>query len=300
MRLKELREVLKQEEKINIIGHDNIDVDAFLSGVLLSNLLSFLGVQNEFIILEKIKKNDSYQIVKELFGIDMNEFYAEGEDVSRKLLLEDHYETKHLGEVVACIDHHPNKGGKTYPFIYSRIACSTSYMVYELMQEAEYEMTASEARMIIASMMIDTVSFRSGKTVPEEVIEAKKIAKQYDIDYDQLEKYSLCLTPIDTYSIKEIINNGYKYYNYNGNKVKSSYIQVYGMPRQESISEWIEEIRREVNAESLKMWVFIIFECENNHTFEYHVTKYDTDCIESNGILSRGTNIMPKIEKLFL
>ncbi len=300
MRIKELLEVLKQEEKVFIIGHDNIDVDAFLSGILLSNLLNFLEIPNEFIILEEVKENDSYQIVKELFNISMKDYYVGKEDSFRNLILEDHYETKHLGEVVACIDHHPNKGGKNYPFLYSRIACSTSYMVYELMQEAGYEISKLEARMIIASMMIDTVSFRSGKTVSEEVIEAKKIAKQYEIDYEQLEKYCLCLTPIDKYSIQEIISNGYKYYDYSGNKIKSSYIQVYGMPNKKQISEWIEEIRKEVKAESIKMWVFIIFECQSNQTYEYRITEGKTALMESDGILSRGTNIMPKIEKLFL
>ena len=28
--------------KITILGHDNIDVDAFLSGILLSNLFNFM------------------------------------------------------------------------------------------------------------------------------------------------------------------------------------------------------------------------------------------------------------------
>ena len=52
MRVKDLKEVLGQYEKVSIIGHDNIDVDAFLSGILLSKLLEFLEIKNEFIILE--------------------------------------------------------------------------------------------------------------------------------------------------------------------------------------------------------------------------------------------------------
>ena len=47
------------------------------------------------------------------------------------------------------------------------------------------------------------------------------------------------------------------------------------------------------------MWVFIIFECKNNITYEYRVTEKGLEKILSEGILSRGTNIMPKIEKLF-
>ena len=298
MRVKNLKEVLSLYEKISIIGHDNIDVDAFLSGILLSKLLEFLEIKNEFIILEEVKENETYKIIQELFGINMKEYVNEKEDKNRKLLIEDHYETKHSG-AVACIDHHPNDGGKKYPFLYSRIACSTSYMVYELMQEAGYKISNIEAKMIIASMMIDTVSFRSGKTVEKEVIEAKKLAEQYGINYEELEKYCLCLTPIDEYSVNEIINNGYKYYQYNGNKVKSSYIQIYGMIDIKNIIKWISAIKYIMKLESIKMWVFIVFECKVEKTYEYRITETKVELVESKGILSRGTNIMPKIEKLF-
>lgn len=299
MRVKDLKEALSQYEKVSIIGHDNTDVDAFLSGILLSKLLEFLKIKNEFIILEEVKENETYKIIQELFGINMKEYVNEKEDTSRKLFIEDHYETRHSGEVVACIDHHPNDGEKKYPFLYSRIACSTSYMVYELMQEAGYKISNIEAKMIIASMMIDTVSFRSGKTVKKEVIEAKKLAEQYGINYEELEKYCLCLTPIDEYSVNEIINNGHKYYQYNGNKVKSSYIQIYGRIDRETIIRWISAIKYRMKLESIKMWVFIIFECKTEKTYEYQITKNKVELIESKGILSRGTNIMPKIEKLF-
>ena len=298
-KIDELIKILKATKKIYILGHDNIDVDSFLSGVLLSNLLTFLKIPNEFIILEKVKESETYQIVYELFHIDMKNYYTKTEDSSRNLLLEDHYETTHLGNVIACIDHHPSRYQNKYPFHYSRISCSTSYMVYELMQEAGYIISEIEAKMILVSMMIDTVSFKNKKTVEEEVLEAKNLAKQYGLDYRALEKYCLCLTPIDKYSITEIINHGYKYYQYSGNKVKSSFIQVYEMPRNEQILDWINEITKLLNVESIKMWVFIIFECKLDETYEYRITENAIKLIKSDEILSRGTNIMPKIEKLF-
>ena len=127
--------------KLTILGHDNIDVDSFISGVLLSNLLTFLKIDNEFIILEEVKEDETYEIVKELFGIDMKDYYSKGEDSTRKLFLEDHYKTVHSGEVVACIDHHPTSEKVEYPFYRSRVACSTSYMIYELMQEVGYQIS---------------------------------------------------------------------------------------------------------------------------------------------------------------
>ena len=191
--LEKLQKVLKPYEKITIIGHDNTDVDSFLSGLLLSNLLEFLGIKNEFLILEEVKEDDTYKIVKELFNIDMKEYFCKEENSSRILFLEDHYKTIHEGKVIACIDHHPTSEEIKYPFYYSRLSCSTSYMVYELMMEAGYELSEEEAKMVLVSMMVDTVSFRSAKTVQSETIVAKEIATKHELNYEEIEKYCLCL-----------------------------------------------------------------------------------------------------------
>lgn len=298
-RVEELQNVLKGYSKISILGHDNIDVDAFLSGVLFSHLLSYLNVENEFIILEEVKENESYQIVLEMCNINMKDFYKENEDSGRELLLEDHYQTKHAGKVIACLDHHPTTDEIKYEFYHSRISCSTSYMIYELMLECDYPLSKDEAKMILVSMMVDTVSFRSAKTVKDEVVNAKLLAKQFNLDYEAIEKYCLCLTPIEKMSMDEIVNNGYKYYNYEGNKVKSSYLQLYSLPEQDLVELWITYIISELDVDNLKMWVFILFECKNEITYEYHITENGFQLVKTRGILSRGTNIMPKIEKMF-
>lgn len=86
---------------------------------------------------------------------------------------------------MACIDHHPTSENMKYHFHRSRVACSTSYMIYELMQEVGYQVSTEEAKMIVASMMVDTVSFRSAKTVKEEAEKARELAKQYGFDYKE-------------------------------------------------------------------------------------------------------------------
>ena len=108
MKNNDIREFARKMEgkKLTILGHDNIDVDAFLSGVLLSRLFNFLKIDNEFIVLEEIAEgNETYDIVKKLFNIDMKDWERTGEDAERLLFLEDHFETVHAGKVVGCIDH---------------------------------------------------------------------------------------------------------------------------------------------------------------------------------------------------
>lgn len=298
--LEKLKDVLKTEEKVTILGHDNIDVDSFISGILLSNLLNFLDIENEFLILEEIEENETYHIVKDMCGINMKDYYSGYESTSRTLFLEDHYSTVHAGKVIACLDHHLTRDDivNGYPFYYSRVSCSTSYMVYELMREAGYKISKTEAKMILVSMMLDTVSFRNAKTVKSEVLEAKKLCEQYNLNYEEIEKNCLCITPIDTLSVEKIVNNGYKYHNYYGKRVKSSYIQTYGNLDETKISYWLSQILERLKSENLKMWVFIVFECKNEITYEYRITHKSIEKIQSNGILSRGTNIMPEIEKI--
>ena len=287
-------------KKITIIGHDNIDVDAFLSGILLSNFLTFLGIENEFLILEEVKENETYRIIKDVFNIDMKDYMCKEEDDKRLLFLEDHYKTSHKGKVIHCIDHHPSEEKVNYRY-HITFSCSTSYLIYEYMMDAGYKISRQEAEMILFSMMIDTLSFRNGKTVYEQTLVAKKIAEEHKLNYEEIEKYCLCLTPIQKMSVDEIINNGYKYYNYNGNKVKSSYIQVDEMPSWGKINSWALNIEKKIKEESLEMWVFIIIDCKNNETYEYRLPRSHPNSreIKHKGILSRGTNIMPRIEKMF-
>lgn len=299
--LDKLKIVLQDYDFITVLGHDNIDVDAFLSGILLSRLLNFIGVKNEFLILEKVQENETFHIVKDMIGIDMKEYQDNAESSVRKIFLIDHYSTEHEGEVIACLDHHLTTDTvvSTYQFYYSKKSCSASYIVYELMCEAGYQISKEEAKMLLVSMMIDTVSFKSKKTVQDEVIEARKIANFFGLNFEEIQKSCFCLTPIDKLSVKEIVENGLKNYNYNGNKVKSSYIQVYEKIEEKVIKIWLNEIIKKIKNNNLAMWVFIIFDCKNEVTIEYHITVNSVTHVETAGILSRGTNIMPLVEVKF-
>lgn len=300
-RLNLLKQSLASKAEISIIGHDNIDVDAVLSGVLLSRLLKFLNINARFIILQPIKKDDTYEIVSELTDVNMYSYEEKNENELRNLFLVDHYETTHKGKIVGCIDHHPTEKENTYEFSYVRNSSAAAYLVYELMKVANYPLTAEETKMIIISMMVDTTAFRSSKTILKEVEVARVLAKEFNLDYEYLEKYCLCLTPIEKMNIDEIISNGHKEYNYNGHTVKSAYLQLYGMPNETTVNKWLTYLNSKVGDEisSPEMIVFIIFDTKSNITYEYQVMQYYTKKIIHNGILSRGKDIMPKIEKRY-
>lgn len=300
-RLNLLKQSLANRGKISIIGHDNIDVDAALSGVLLSKLLKFLNIDAEFIILQPVKENDTYEIISKLTNINMYHYEENTESKSRTLFLVDHYETIHQGEVIGCVDHHPTEKQNVYKFSYVRNCTATAYMIYELMKVSNYPITAEDAKLIVISMMVDTTAFRSSKTIPEEVGIAKTLAQKFSLDYSYLERYCLCLTPIEKMSIDEITSNGRKKYNYNGHKVESAYLQLYGMPEVKTISNWLTYLNSKVSDKvfDIEMVVFIILDTKSNITYEYQVMQYYTKKIIHKGILSRGKDIMPNVEKRY-
>ena len=299
-KLNQLIDTLKYTRKIYCIGHDQIDVDAFFAGLLSDRLFKYLGFKSEFIILQPVVQNETYALVKKFTNVEMKLYEKTVEDNARTLFLVDHYETLHAGKVIGCIDHHPTIKENTYPFSYIRYATASTYMVYELMQAANYPLTPEEAKYIVFAMLVDTVGFRSSKANLEEATIAKQLAKQYNLNYDLLEKASFCLTPINTMTTEEIVLNGLKKYNFNGYNVRSSYLQLYGLPAEEKIEESIQYIQKDVIQESnptLKMFIFIVFDLLENKTYEYKIYK---DCYQEiihEGILSRGQDIMPKVEK---
>lgn len=291
-----LRRVLSGKD-VTIIGHDNIDVDSFLSGILLSKFLDFINVKNEFCILEEVKEDDTYTIVKELFGIDMKAYQKAEESTARNLFLVDHYETVHDGKVLACIDHHPTSKQNDYKFKYVKNSCATAYLIYEMMQLVDYPLTKEEVKIIVAAMLIDTVSFKSSKTIKEEAAEAKELASKYEIDFNLLERYGLCLTEIAKMTDEEIISNGEKWYSYKRkNDVVSSYLQLYDLPTKELLEYWLNLLKEKLVKTSAEMIVFIIYDMKNDRTYEYQVTSLKNKMILHPEILSRGKDIMPKVE----
>ena len=310
----DLRQQLSGQE-VTIIGHNNIDVDACLSGILLSNLLSFWGINNRFAILQPVKEDDTFQIIQKLIGMNIKIFYCPIEDETCNLFLVDHYETFHNGQVLGCIDHHPTLQENTYNFSYARKCTSTTYMIYEIMRATGYPISELEAKMIIVGMMVDTVAFTSTKAIFNEREDAYKLAMEYAFDYEYLRKETMCLTPIDEMSDDEIILNGHKEYLYGHQfKVTSSYLQLYGLPNKKQIKKWLTMLynvvrNNEVKNHEYNMFVFLIFDLESKKTYEYHIHSHMfysdpfagyAKVIVHDGIFSRGQDIMPEVEKLFV
>lgn len=72
------------------------------------------------------------------------------------------------------------------------------------------------------------------------------------------------------------------------------------MVKFERTMEWVMEIQKEIEKEELAMWVFIVFDFEKDVTHVHYIENDGSIEIRKiKKILSRGTDIMPKVEKIF-
>lgn len=104
-------------------------------------------------------------------------------------------------------------------------------------------------------------------------ISKEEFEKEFKTDYDYLEKNSLGVTQIDEMSVQDIVSNGLKWYNFNSNKVGCSYVQLYGLPSEKEVLNWLECLSLKRGVTCSKLIVFIIFDTKDSKTYEYQVMR---------------------------
>lgn len=278
-------------KEITILGHDNIDVDSCISGILLSKLLTFKNIKNKFIILDDKISKDTYDCLLKL-GYDLNNFKSDL--ISNYVFLVDHHITVHSDNIVGCIDHHPTIQELNYDFYLNTKSSSCAKLIYDLMVKEQYPLAKEDILLTVYSIFMDTCSMTSSKLVLSDKDWAIAKINEFGFNYSEIEADGFCLTDLND-DIKNISTNGTKTYCYNNKTVKSSYIQVNSdCTKLEDIFNYLSNI---VKNNEIYLWVFLIIDFKNNKTYEYRI--YEHKIIEEihDGILSRGSDIMPKIEK---
>lgn len=296
---------VNQGRPIFILGHDQCDVDSFLSGKLLERLGRHFGLAIRFICLDSQMDEETTRIVRQL-GFKVEEVYATEDDrqvlkSNADVILVDHYQTKRvaLEQVVMCIDHHPTQELPTYAYYQNEVCSACAALIYRAISTVPELDTMEVKQWVATAIMVDTCSLKSSKTQPAERKLIQAWSEQQVIDFNQLYKVGLCLTDLSQ-STEVLIQHGLKHYQYVGEKVCSSYIQV-----DRELSAWqkrqfVAEIQNEMQESSIAMWVFLIVNVHHQKTIEYRIT---TRTFQEQGygfICSRGQHIMPAIEKMFL
>lgn len=282
------------KKNITILGHPNPDVDSIISGSLLSEYLRFKGYNANYVIPDSSIDEESRQIVK-LFGIESDKYKGSVEDDSY-LILVDHHETEFKGNVVAVIDHHPTIKKFDYPVYINKKASATSKLVYDIIKNDSPEFLNSiYIERILVAMLVDTCSFKSSKTNTVDIPWAKEICEELSLDFDKLKKIGYCLTNLD--NLEKASINGFKQFTYGDKIVKTSYIQCDSF-KEHSVYQILNILSARVKSEDIFMWMFLVTDIESEKSWEYQISSSNISLTNYDYIASRGSVIMPKIEKM--
>lgn len=281
---------------IIVLGHVNPDVDSILSGIILSKYLIYKGYKASYLIPDKNIDKET-KVILESFKIDFTEYQGElNKDSS--LILVDHYETDYKNQVVAVIDHHPTSKKFDYPIYINKKSSSTAKLIYDIINKNDKDFLDKDIiELIIVATMIDTCSFKSSKTNKEDIQWSIDMCNSLSLDYNTLINIGYCLTDLSNPNDSSL--NGFKQFVYNEKIVKTSYIQCdnfYYNKIQEHLNILFDKIKKE----DIYMWMFMVIDVKNEKTIEYRIYKNKINEIYHEGIVSRGTTIMPIIEKLLI
>lgn len=291
-------------KEIILLGHDNPDCDSIISAVLMSKLLNFKEIPNKIVIPYTLEGEEIIQECtrKSLSYFNNNEDFKNLDKYKGKLkkddviFLLDHNKTNHSGNIIGCLDHHPTTDDFYYDFYVNKPSSSTGKLVFDLMVEYNYPITKEIVELVCFSVFVDTCSLKSTKCTDEDKLWIKESIEKLNLDYDKLYEEGLCLTDLSK-SIYTISQNGLKKYNYDNINVWSSYIQINNNCDENIINTLIGFINYCLYFEDVELWVFLIVDFARNKTREYRITGDKVEEIIHTGIVSRGTTIMPNIEK---
>lgn len=291
-------QVMKNDE-IVILGHENPDCDSIIAGILLAEVFKTQNINANFIIPDKIVDKETMNILTE-FNIDVSEYFGVVNE-NQKVFLVDHYKREGFN-VIGAIDHHPNMEYINYEVCYiNEKSNATAMIIYKYFKDIINENLNSMINLIVLASVIDTNTYRSTKNVKDDEMLTEYLISKFSLNRELLYRAGDCLT--DLTDVAEYAVHGKKEYIYNKNRVASSYVQISKELSTYNDKSFMEEAIRflinEVKNSDLEMWVFIVSNLKKDSTIEIRITEDKVKIYEHNILLSRGNDIMPKIERLF-
>ena len=279
--------------RMTVVGHDFSDVDSVASCLLLKKYLEYFEVKvTVAMFTEPMSKTlEMLSAVGVPFSVEVTS--PKGDE---QLFLVDHHETPYDLKVVGCIDHHPTEAKYDYPVYINQKASSTAFMILEMMEADGVPLEPCDYAMAVLSVYCDTQSLKSTKLVKDDVPRIQELIAKYNLDEKYLYEAGLGLN--DLYQPIEILAlNGLKTFDFPKGTVMSSYLQS---DRYEDgfVSALIKEVKAQLVKSNAKMWVLLLHDPVHGNTVEYDIADKVT-AIDHGALVSRGSNIMPRIEKLF-
>ena len=291
-KLRKLLAAQAKARRLVITGHDRADADSVISCILMKRLLTAWEIPAEIVLLDPDRQS---RRVLSVFGIDIAPWAGdtcEGDG----LILVDHHQTQHAGQVVACIDHHPTDYPPDYPYLQLDASGACAVIVLRLMQEAGVPVTREDERLAVAALYLDTIALRSAKITKEEAAWGKREADRLGLGVAWLEKEGMGLTDMSL-PAQALALLGKKRFTYGGKTVLSTYVQTDAMT-QEKLDAILAVLREAIAQEGADLWVFLVHDPRRGRSMQVNLAPDGSmERIDYDYLVSRGKDVMPRVEQ---
>ncbi|MCS7278430.1 MAG: manganese-dependent inorganic pyrophosphatase [Thermodesulfobacteriaceae bacterium] len=315
-------------DKVYVVGHKNPDTDSVCSAIVFAYLLNewkkmdckIMKVDKEAVPIIQGEPNAETKFVLEKFGFSVPEIMTEGE--GKTVALVDHSDKVQSldnidkSEIVAVVDHH-KIGDVVTPnpilFVNFPVGCTATVLKF-LFDKTGVSLPQNMAGLLLASILSDTVIFKSATTTDMDKMVAEELAKVVGIE--DITKFGIevkaKLSDVSGMAVKDIIMRDYKDYNMSGKKVGVGQIELIDLSliegRREEIYNELQKMKSEGAYHSI---VFMLTDIMKEGT-DLMVITDDPSVIEKafgkklegksvwlDKVMSRKKQVVPPLEKAF-
>jgi manganese-dependent inorganic pyrophosphatase len=303
---------------VYVVGHKSPDTDSICAAIAYAELKQKLGI--DAVAVRQGELNPETAFVLEKFGFETPELLTDGTD--KKVILVDHSEVGQSlnnidkAEIVEIVDHH-KIGDITTPnpifFLAMPVGC-TATIVKKLYEENNIEIPKEIAGIMLASILSDTVIFKSATTTDKDVKAAEelaKIARIEDVKAFGMEMFKV-KSDVAGKSPRDLLFRDFKDFNMSGNKVGVGQIEVVDLSMLDEVKDSLYEEMKKVKAEGNYHSVFLMLtDIIKEGTELLSVTdnasvverafgkKLEEKSVWLDGVMSRKKQVVPPFEKAF-
>ena len=313
---------------IYVVGHKKPDTDSVCSAIAFAYLLNewkkggckIMNVDKEAVPIIQGEPNAETKFVLEKFGVKVPEVMTDGD--GKTVALVDHSDKVQSldnidkAEIVAVVDHH-KIGDVITPnpilFVNFPVGCTATVLKF-LFDKTGVTIPKDIAGLLLASILSDTVVFKSATTTSMDKEVAEELAKIAGID--DIVNFGVevksKLSDVSGLTAKEIIMRDFKDYNMSGKKVGVGQIELVDL---KMIENRVEEIYNELNnikqSSGYHTIVLMLTDIMKEGTDLMVITdepkiveitfgkKLEGKSVWLPGVMSRKKQVVPPLEKTF-
>lgn len=290
----DLNNIRNYSGRIAIIPHGAADFDAMVSGILLQDIFTQLGISSRFVLQDG--KEDEFFVDK---AAQMNFRYAVSPDRVREddvLFLVDHTGA-YKNPLIGCFDHHPEVAPVPCNYVNKAQTCCAK-IIHDWAESLEGVIIPQKLmQLIVYACYMDSLSFKSDKALPEDRVWCQAQMKELGMDEQEAVLFGYGLTSL-TLDPEVLFTTGIKSYPFGDNVIKASYACTGGSTEEDKqLSARAADFLRNKLNDKLIAWCYIVQNAVLDTTHVTLIRKDDVSYGFADRVLGRGKTIIPAVLK---